>query len=84
MRNPYKKIIFNFTKEIPVKLIRFSEKSWILQKKSLKIFFQKKIIPKIFPNFSRKIDKLDTIFSKTLSKRVFLKILENFSNLSQI
>ena len=31
-----------------------------------------------------RIDKLDTIFSKTLSTRVFLKILENFSNFSKI
>ena len=42
-RNPYKKIIFNFTKEIHLKFLRFSAKGWILQEKSLEKFSGKKL-----------------------------------------
>ena len=39
-------------------------------------FFSEKNYPQISPNFSRKIDKLDTIFSKTLSTGCFWKFLK--------
>ena len=64
----HQKIELTFKKEIHVK--NYSE--------------QKKNHPQNFPNFSRKIDKLDTIFKKSHRSSVILKILENFSNLSKI
>ena len=81
-----KKNSFNFAKEIPLNFFNFSPKGSILQKKSLNFFFfrNKKIsFSKTRSSLAWTV-KLETIFLKTLSKRVFLKILENFSNFSKI
>jgi len=72
-----------FLKKNPCKIDSLFRKVVNFTKEIPLNFFSEKNYPQISPNFSRKIDKLDTIFSKTLSKRVFLKILENFSNLSK-
>ena len=82
-RNPYKKNIFNFTKEILLKFLRFSEKWWILQKKSLQIFLEKKIDPDIW---SQKHPLGSTswrpFFQKPSPRGWFWKFLGQHPNLS--
>merc|ERR1711973_57234 len=53
-------------------LVAFQKSREFYKRNPFKFFFQKKIIPKIFPNFSLKIDKLDIIFFKnSLQEGVF-------------
>ena len=82
-RNPYKKIIFNFTKEIPLKFLSFSEKWWILQEKSL--FFRKKNRPwNLVSKIPSRTVKLETILEKVRVVVWFWKLLGQLLNLSKI
>ena len=65
-----------FLKKNPCKIDSLFRKVVNFTKEIPLNFFSKKNYPQISPNFSRKIDKLDTIFSKTLSTGCFWKFLK--------
>ena len=71
---------WNFEERYPWKKFSTREKN---QKNSKKAFSR---VLLVFTGKKKNtgIDRLDTIFSKTLSSRVFLKILGNFFNFSKI
>ena len=60
-----------FVKKNPCKIDSLFRKVVNFTKEIPLKFFSEKNCPQISPNFSRKIDKLDTIFSKTLSTGCF-------------
>ena len=65
-----------FLKKNPCKIDSLFRKVVNFTKEIPLNFFSEKNYPQISPNFSRKIDKLDTIFSKTLSTGCFWKFLK--------
>ena len=72
-RNPFKIFCLQFYMKNPLKI--YSTRLQFYKRNPFKFFSKKNQLWNLASKIPSRIDKLDTIFSKTLSTRVFLKIL---------